>query len=144
MAAKTFALQFQGLVSVTFSGFDGTTRTIRFANKTGGNKTIEVKKIRPGGMAGAVVMPGLDDRDDMTVTKKFDRATDGANIAWIDDNAGCDISAICQPLDANKVPSGPSFQRTGINAGVTDPEIDADSDDPQTWDVTLGVDSEAA
>jgi hypothetical protein len=142
--ASTKTLLHRFLVTVTFNGFDGTSRTIKFAGKTGGNKTMTVTSIRAGGMDDEEKLAGLDSRDDMTCTKPYDLATDPDNEQWLEANLGCVVSAHVVPLGANKIPIGQGRTKTGVHAGVTGPDVDATSNDSPTLTVTLGLNGDAA
>jgi hypothetical protein len=141
-STKTLAHRF--LVTVTFNGLDGTSRTIVFASKTGGNKTMNITSIRAGGMADEVKLAGLETRDDMTCVKPYDLATDPDHESWLEANQGCPVSALVQPLGANKLPVGVGRTKPGILGGVMGPDPDANSDSAPTLQVVLGLDGSAA
>lgn len=132
-------LAHQFLVTATFTGFDNTTLTLTFANSDGGEATTEIGTVRPGGMARAVKLAGLDDTGELTLTKPFDRTSDPANLAWLRSHRGCDVTFTKQPLGRNKVPVGTATAETGILASVTPPNADADSNDAPTLSVTIGI-----
>lgn len=142
--AQQLTLQHRFLHTVTFYGFDSTVRTIKFGSKDGGDKTVEVTKIRPGGMDGAVVQGGLDDRSDLTAEKAYDLSVDPDNEVWLDENTGCPVSDHVQPLGPNKIPVGSGRTKTGILSAVRGPTIDPDSSNKAVLGITLGLDTDAA
>lgn len=134
-----YGLLHQFLVTATFHGFDGTTQTATFAGSDGGGDTTEIASVRPGGMAKSVKLPGLDDTEEMTLEKAFDRASDPALRTWLKANKGCDIDVLKQPLARNKVPVGTGENLTCILGSIGPINSDANSNDPSTWSVTVGV-----
>jgi hypothetical protein len=116
------------------SGFDfGECRT-----RTGGAKTGENAKIRPGGMAPAEAFPGAPDYDDVEVTRLLRLGKDSGLVQKANDMYGERVDVTHQPTDAK---GRTGFHRpviyTGLINSVNGSEYDADSSDAAV--LTLGV-----
>lgn len=138
--AITPTLQHRFLATVTFHGFDNTSRTIKFSGSDGGDLAGETTTIRPGGMDKGIKLGGLVDRDDGNWTKPYDLAADPDNETWLEQNINCPVDALLQPLGANKLPVGTGRTKTGICTGVQGPKSDATSNDGPQLGVTLAFD----
>lgn len=106
----------------------------------GGNKTTESGKIHPGGMADAIPLPGLPDREDITLTREYDPIRDQAIRRSLDVLAddGGSAQVQVQDLGYNKLPVGSPDSFSGIVKGVGYPQRDSESTTGLTWTVTIG------
>lgn len=106
--------------------------------RTGGAKTNEATKIRPGGMADPEAFPGTSDFEDVEVTRLLRLGKDSGLVQKVMDWDGERFDVTHQPTDAK---GRTGFHRpivyTGLANSVAGSEYDADSNDPGV--LTLGI-----
>ncbi|WP_026912340.1 hypothetical protein [Patulibacter minatonensis] len=106
----------------------------------GGNLTTETGKIRPGGMADAVPLAGLDDYEDIVLTREYDPIRDQTIRRALVRNAkdGAAARVVVQDLDSKKNAIGTPDSFSGVIKAVGYPQRDSESVTGQTWTVTVG------
>lgn len=138
-----YVLQHQWLITAVYALFDGTKLEVKFADKDGGDPSIEMERIYPGGMDKGVLQPGLDDMDEMSCSRPWKRETDAGNKRTINDNLGCGVVLTIQELGVNKVPVGIPEVKTAFNGGAKGPVVEAGSSTATRLECVFGIDGDA-
>lgn len=114
-----------------------------FMTKTGGNITAETSKVRDGGSDQPDVIPGPAEAEDVTVSRPFSVARDGNLLPDLRRKVGSWVTTVSvTPTDANLVPVGTAtVYSDAILTGVNEPEVDANSGDAATFELTFAVGS---
>jgi hypothetical protein len=142
MAAQ-HVLQFQWLVTAVYTLFDNSKLEVKFAAKDGGDPTVEMTRIRPGGMDAGVLQIGLDDLDEMTCSRPWKREVDAQSKRKINDNLGCEVALTIQELGTNKIPVGNPEVKSAFNGGAKGPVVDSTSSTESRLECVFGIDSDA-
>jgi len=113
--------------------------------RTGGNRTADSTKYRPGRMGPPRSLGGWADTENNTLERLFDLSRDhesglARNLRTRVGKARCVISD--QPLDINGVPVGQPDVYTGTLVGYMPPEKDSESNDAALVGVEIEVDGE--
>ena len=113
-----------------------------FRSKSGGGKTSEAVKVRPGGMQAPVAAIGTYDFEDLTVQKVLRHVTDSGLLTTFNALHGRRFAVIVQPLDS-RGQAGFHEAETygGVLVGSTPAEVDADTTDPAVLELTFSIDS---
>lgn len=110
---------------------------------SGGGRTNNNGRHRPGGMRPERMSRGLGTYDDVSVTRGwYPDEGDAALEKWLDARGGAVAQVIVTDLDEYGVPlSGKQYTRvyTGRVGSVEPPESDSESDDTATWSVSVNV-----
>lgn len=133
-------LAHQASVRVTHdaSGFDFG----EFRTRAGGAQEGENTLVRPGGMAAPVAMPGTYAFGEVTCARLLAHGTDSGLEHRARDLRGDRFTIVEQPLDAK---GRAGFHRpivhSGLLNGSTVSDVDPDSNDPRTLELTFTIDS---
>jgi hypothetical protein len=111
-----------------------------FDTMTGGATTAERPKRRPGGMRAQKSYVALPDTDDVTVSRVYERVRDHEQARQLRRRAGQAPATVQQvPLDDDGAPWGKPTVFTGHLLAVSPSDVDANSGDVRTLDLTIQV-----
>jgi len=127
----------QGLITV--GAIPGRT----FSVKTGGVKKAEMAKWRNGGSTELNVIAGPPETDDVTLTNGYDPEVDGPLLKNLLNQVGILRTNISQAAlygDMTRVNGAPPIVYTdAVLSSVKVPEVDANSNDVQTYELVFSV-----
>ncbi len=114
---------------ITLSGFGFEGGIGKFAVKTGGNRTSQVRRYHDGGEPDEQVAGGPANRDDMTLNRPFKRDRDLQLARWADRNVGQARGSIAiQALDGDFHPFGrPVIHSDCLLMTSNWPDVDAEA-----------------
>lgn len=119
--------------------FDGTPLG-EFETRTGGDVSAEVAKRRPGGMRAEKTYSALPTAADVTIARVYERERDHDQVRLCNSRVGAGVLTISeQPLDDNGVPWGRPTTWVGKLNHVAPSDIDANSGDARTFELTAAV-----
>lgn len=110
---------------------------------SGGDKTSEDTKTRPGGQEPQVSLGGPTTRSDVTVTRLHGTTIHPYIIQW-EQAINAPMWVSYTPLDANANPAGPTIAIHGILKGVTQNEMDSDNQGKKTISLVMSCNAEAS
>lgn len=120
---------------ITVSGVAGAWDT-----KTGAKKTAGSRKYFGGGNTVPQVLTDPSEYDDLVIGRAFDAARDMPVIVALRPSVGVSEHTVrCQPLDPTGAPVGPATTYRGTLIGQTDPDVDSESGDVGTYNLTFSV-----
>lgn len=121
---------------ITVSGVDGF-----FDTKSGGAKTAGNRKYFGGGNDVPAILKDRAEYADLVVGRAFSIARDAAVIARLRPvvDTEQEFTVKVQPLNADRIPEGPSTTYRGMLVGQTDPDVDSENGDPATYQLTFAI-----
>lgn len=106
----------------------------------GGEIDSEAKTYRPGGMADSVVLSALPSVGEVTISKGFDAAADGATKKWMNSQVGQFAAVVKTPLAPDKSPVIAGQETfVGILKGLSTPSHDSEGDSVSMLEATIVV-----
>lgn len=122
---------------VTAAGIEGT-----FATKSGGNKTSSANKVWDGGSLVPDVLAAPPEVDDLTISRPYDPDRDQDLLTALLAMVGqfrTTVTVAPTYGDLTRTRSKPRVYSNCLLTGVTEPEVDASSGDPATFELTFAV-----
>lgn len=113
--------------------------------KTGGARTSETTKYRPGSMGLPVSLGGWADTENITVSRYYDLARDhvsGLVKRLMHKSGRARVTINDQPLNPEGVPVGAPLTFNGTLIGCTPPERDSESTDAAMLEIEVEIDGE--
>jgi hypothetical protein len=111
--------------------------------KSGGERTADITRHRPGGELEEVLLGGLPTSGDVTIDRVYDRARDHALLNALAGKVGNGtITVSWQPTDGNMIPTADApITRSGMLAGAPNlgPDYDSTSADAPRIELTLAI-----
>lgn len=128
--------QRQFLVKV--AGIDG-----YFMTKTGGDISADTNKVYDGGSTTPDVLAGPAEAGNVTVSRGYDPIRDGSILSRLRVQVGQFTATVsCTPTNRDLVPVGdPTVYSDALLVGLTEPEYDASSADPATYELEFAIGS---
>lgn len=116
-----------------------------FATKSGGNPTSEVTKAYDGGASKADTLTANAEYDNVTVGRPFDPDRDWETVRRMHPQVGRLTGPLSiTPTDRDLIPVGePMVYPEATLVGITNPEVDASSGEPATFELEFAVDDVA-
>lgn len=139
MTVLTGSRQDQTSLTVTVDGED----TGVWDKRSGGNRTADSTKYRPGEMGSPISLGGWPDTENVTISRIYDIARDHSSglIRRLLAKVGkARVIVNDQPLNADGVPQGDAITWTGTLVGCTYPERDSESSDAAMMEIEVEVD----
>ena len=129
---------------VTARALDDRGRVLRdlgsFDRKEGGQTSTGANKHRPGGALHNVVVPGLPNTDDLTISRGYDPVRDGRHVRWLR-NRVVRVQVAVWRTGTNLRPL--VGERPDVYIGyitqVSPPDYDSDSEDIASFELTIAV-----
>lgn len=114
-----------------------------FSKKTGGEKQANTSKWYDGGATSPDVLAGSPETTDVVLTNAYDPDVDGQLLQTAKAQVGIlrtTLSIVPLLGDMTRVSSGrPDVYTNALLKGVKLVEVDANSNDPATWELTFAV-----
>jgi hypothetical protein len=114
-----------------------------FSKKTGGEKQANTSKWYDGGATSPDVLASSPETTDVVLTNAYDPDVDGQLLQTAKAQVGIlrtTLSIVPLLGDMTRVPSGrPDVYTNALLKGVKLVEVDANSGDPATWELTWAV-----
>jgi len=111
--------------------------------KTGGERTADITRHRPGGQLEEVLLGGLPTTGDVTISRVYDRARDHGLLNTLAGKVGNGaVTLSWQPTDGNMIPTADApITRSGMLAGapVLGPDYDSTSAEAPTIELTVSL-----
>lgn len=128
----------QRMYLVKVNGIDG-----YFQTKTGGNIAAETSKVYDGGSLKPDIVAGIPDAEDVTVSRAFEAARDGALLKQLKQRVGSWFTTVSvQPTDATFVAIGdPTVYANALLKGVNESDVDSSSGDAANYELVFAVGS---
>lgn len=131
------ALQANAIVTLIIDG----TSYERWDVKSGGERTADITRHRPGGQLEEILLGGLPTTGSVTINRVYDRARDHQLLNRLAGKVGNGtVTVSWQPTDANMIPTADApITRSGMVAGapVLGPDYDSDSADAPRIELTV-------
>lgn len=111
--------------------------------RSGGARTSDSTKYRPGNMGAPISLGGWPDTDNLTISRIYDIPRDHASglVRRLLSAVGkARVKVSDQPLNPEGVPVGDPLNWTGTLVGVTYPERDSESSDAAMLEIEVEVD----
>lgn len=118
----------------------------QFDTRTGGETTAENAKHSPGSSPSMrVALGGPRDTADVTIGRSFIASRDHDVIRRFRNLCGlAEMSVSQRPLDKDGRPFGVARTWTGVLQSIADPDVDSNSGDVATFEITMTADGDAA
>lgn len=128
----------QRMYLVKVAGIDG-----YFQTKTGGNISAETSKVYDGGSLTPDIVAGIPDAEDVTISRGYESARDGALVKQLKQRVGTWYTTVSvQPTDATFVAVGdPTVYSNALLKGVNEPDVDSSSGDAAVYELVFAVGS---
>lgn len=133
------AIQANAIVTLVIDGMSYE----RWDVKTGGQRTADITRHRPGGQLEEVLLGGLPTTEDVTLNRVYDRARDHVLLERLRGKVGNgSVTISWQPTDGNMIATADSpVTRSGVLVGAPalGPDYDSTSADKPTIEITVAL-----